>query len=109
MSTLVIFWQFILKGIEELSVVANQILSLEMVIIRLIHLKDMPSYQSILDLINEKKLTQNNNIDQVINEQEAPMQKKKIEKKDTKEQIKNTTQTKLKIETSSQSDKSGFI
>ena len=76
-STLVIFWQFILKGIEELSVVANQILSLEMVIIRLIHLKDIPSYQSILDLINEKKLTQNNNIDQVINEQEAPMQKKK--------------------------------
>ena len=42
-STLMIFWQFILKGLEELSIVANPILSLEMLIVRLLHLKDMPS------------------------------------------------------------------
>ncbi len=55
-----IFWQFTLKGIEELSLASNQILSLEMLIIRLLHLKDIPSYQSVLDLINEKGLKNEN-------------------------------------------------
>ena len=35
-STLIIFWQFILKGLDELSIVTNTILSLEMLIIKLI-------------------------------------------------------------------------
>ena len=52
-STLMIFWQFIIKGIDELSSVANPILSLEMLIIRLIYLKDMPSQEEILDLVNK--------------------------------------------------------
>ena len=48
-STLVVFWQFILKGIEELSIVTNPILSLEMLAVRLIHLKDMPSFEKTLE------------------------------------------------------------
>ena len=58
-STLIIFWQFILKGLEELSIVANPILSLEMLIIRLIHLKDMPKYDKILDLLNKNNTNKN--------------------------------------------------
>ena len=50
MPTLIIFWQFILKVLDELSIVSNPILSLEMLIIRLVHLKEMPSYESILEL-----------------------------------------------------------
>ena len=38
-STLIIFWQFILKTLDELSIVSNPILSLEMLIVRLVHLK----------------------------------------------------------------------
>ena len=52
-STLIIFWQFILKGLDELSLVTNPILSLEMLFIRLIYLKDMPSYEAVLDLLKK--------------------------------------------------------
>ena len=53
-DTLTIFWQFILKGIEEMSIVSNQILCLEMLVFRLMHLKEMPDYQTILNL-NQRK------------------------------------------------------
>ena len=55
-STLMIFWQFILKGLDELSIVGNQILSLEMLITRLIHLKDMPSYETIVNTLSNNNL-----------------------------------------------------
>ena len=58
MSTLIVFWQFILKGLDELRIVSNPILSIEMLIIRLIHLKDMPSYENILESLNQ---TEENN------------------------------------------------
>ena len=48
--TLTVFWQFILKSLEELNIGSNQILSLEMFIIRLIHLKNLPNYEEILKL-----------------------------------------------------------
>jgi len=98
-STLMIFWQFILKGLEELSIVANHILLLEMLIIRLLHLKDMPSYQSILDSISE-----NQNIGNPIKETQT--KKTTIQNgegvKSTKDQIKTTTQTKLEVDSYSQ-------
>ncbi len=98
-STLMIFWQFILKGLEELSIVANHILLLEMLIIRLLHLKDMPSYQSILDSINE-----NQNVDSPITQ---PNTKKTTTEnresvKSTKDQIKTTTQAKIEVDSYNQ-------
>ena len=39
-KTLILFWQFTIKTLEELDVVSNQHLSIEMFLIRLIHLKD---------------------------------------------------------------------
>ena len=96
-STLIIFWQLILKVLEELSVVSNPILSLEMLIVRLVHLKDMPSYEKVLDSLKKNNLKQmegNNN--KII----EPENDKKIIKDEnqittiSKDQIKNTTQTK---------------
>jgi len=88
-STLMMFWQFILKGIEELSIVANQILSLEMLIVRLIHLKDMPSYEELLTSLDKNLIDSNNekiNLD------------KKIEVKNiSKDQIKNKSQVKPEL------------
>jgi len=88
-STLMVFWQFILKGIEELSIVTNQILSLEMLVIRLIHLKDMPSYEELLNSLdknitdaNAKKVNLNKNIEV---------------KSISKDQIKNKTQVKPEL------------
>ena len=39
-ETLILFWQFTIKILEELNAVSNQHLSIEMFLIRLIHLKD---------------------------------------------------------------------
>jgi len=55
LNTLIIFWQFILKVLDELNIVSNPVLSLEMLIVRLVHLKDMPSYENILDSLENNK------------------------------------------------------
>ena len=88
-STLLVFWQFILKGLEELSIVSNQVLSLEMLIIRLIHLKDMPSYESVLSLINNKTIDTDN--------EKISFSEKKEVKNISKDQIKNETQMKPEL------------
>jgi len=96
-NTLTIFWQFILKGIEEMSIVSNQILSLEMLVFRLMHLKDIPDYQTVLNLIKE-----NDDSDSEITESKDIQTKKYLNfekgtvKKST-EQIKNMTQTKTDL------------
>lgn len=97
-STLIIFWQFILKGLDELSIVSNPILSLEMVVVRLIHLKDMPSYEGILDSINKSNL--NNDNGNVISEKytKIDINEKNEINKISKDQIKNTLQTKPELE-----------
>ena len=64
LNTLIVFWQFILKVLEELNIVSNPILSLEMLIVRLVHLKDMPSYENILDSLEKNKL---NTDDEIVN------------------------------------------
>jgi len=100
MSVLIVFWQLILKVLEELPVVSNPILSLEMLIVRLLHLKEIPSYENILDNIKyDNKKDENKNI--IINtnneknfslkeEQEQEQEKAKS----SKEQIKNIMQEK---------------
>jgi len=94
-STLVIFWQFILKGLEELYIVGNQIVSLEMLVIKLIHLKHMPSYEGTLNVLNRDISNQNEENHNLTTKQ---IKKTPHEKNDTtkisKEQIKNTVQTK---------------
>ena len=96
-STLIIFWQFILKGLDELSLVTNPILSLEMLCIRLIYLKDMPSYEAVLDTLNKNNL---NPPYENIPGPDKPvpnLNEKKEINKISKEQIKNTTQMKPEL------------
>ena len=95
-STLIIFWQFILKGLDELSIVTNTILSLEMLIIKLIHLKSMPSYEAILDLINKNNLDNKDSIVSSTITKSIQDDKSEINKI-SKDQIKNTTQTKPEL------------
>jgi DNA polymerase III subunit gamma/tau len=52
-ETLILFWQFTINTLEELSIVSNQHLSIEMFLIRLIHLKD------IKNIFNDKIETSN--------------------------------------------------
>jgi len=97
-STLILFWQFILKSLDELSIISNPFLSLEMLIIRLIHLKGMPSYEKVLDSL-KKDLSniENTNINPTKNTED--LEKNVADKKNetiklSKNQIKNIIQTK---------------
>jgi len=92
-STLIVFWQLILKVLDEISIVSSPSLSLEMLVVRLVHLKEIPSYENVIETLkknnlNEKRDNTNIKIDLDVN-------KKKIEsEKLSKDQIKNTSQTK---------------
>jgi len=96
-STLIVFWQFILKGLDELSLVSNPLLSLEMLIIRLIHLKDMPSYESVLNQFNNNIPTQSYENPSIKNKTKTNLIEKNEINKSSKDQIKNTTQTKPEL------------
>ena len=40
-QTLILFWQFTIKTLEELDIVADQNISIEMFLIRLLHIKSI--------------------------------------------------------------------
>ena len=60
-ETLLLFWQFTIKTLEEIDIVSNQNLSIEMFLIRLIYLKEI---SNLTDLISESE-----NITEVIKNQ----------------------------------------
>jgi len=97
-STLIVFWQLILKVLEELSIVSSPILSLEMLVVRLVHLEGMPSYEDVLESLKKNNSSQAEVNSNVTIDREN---NKKIFSNETdeianisKDQIKNTTQTK---------------
>jgi len=82
---------------NELTAISNPILSIEMLVVRLIYLKDMPDYESLVNSLN------NENIDEINpnNNETIQLKSKKQSSNDevsitkiSKDQIKNTTQTK---------------
>ncbi len=80
-QVLILFWQFTIKILDELEIVSNQNLSIEMFLIRLVHLSGSKKKNDILE---KKKLTNqiSNNVDQ------------DFKKDDAIDQIKNITQEK---------------
>ena len=96
-STLVLFWQFILKGLDELVLVSNPLLSLEMLIFRLLHLKEMPSYD---DLINNT-LSRTDTFDVSVKASNKTFNEETELSKTSKDQIKSTIQTKPELSSSS--------
>jgi len=97
-STLIVFWQLILKVLDELSIVTSQILSLEMLIVRLVHLKDMPSYENALESLKKNNLSQpeenNNTTINLSNNKKVFLNEENEITKISKDQIKNITQEK---------------
>ncbi len=84
-SDVLLFWQFTLKTLKEINLVANQNLLIEMFLIQLIYLK-------------KKKLNLNNNINGIKNSQSASVEIKGSMNKDAISQIKSTKQEEEKIE-----------
>ena len=84
-EVLILFWQFTIKTLGELDIVANQHISIEMFLLRLIHLQGV-SYKNLDEKkINQKEKLQDNIKSQIVN-------------KETINQIKNVAQEK-KIKT----------
>ena len=57
-ATLILFWQFTIKTLSELDIVSSQNLSIEMFLIRLIHLKDLSSISEATDYQQKDKIKQ---------------------------------------------------
>ncbi len=105
MSTLIVFWQLILKVLDEISIVSSPLLSLEMLVVRLVHLKEMPSYENVIETLKKNNFNENTNIkiDLDVNKKKIDEEKNKVEKI-SKDQIKNTIQTKPVFSHSSKKD-----
>ena len=64
-ETLILFWQFTIKTLEELEIVFNQNLSIEMFLIRLMHLKKISNISKVIeqkDASMEIKLNDNGKV-----------------------------------------------
>ena len=90
-QTLVIFWQFTIKTLGELEIVSNQNLSIEMFLIRLMYLIDIPKKEIETDnQLNDDLISKNlnNNVEIKINKNDEKLEvKNKIIS-----QIKNVSQ-----------------
>jgi len=84
-QTLILFWQFTIKTLGELDIISNQNLSVEMFLIRLMHLKSLKSNNDVSKEIDKiktlEKYNENKNIETTTNN-------------DAINQIKNVTQEK---------------
>ena len=82
-EVLLLFWQFTIKTLEELDIVSNQHLSIEMFLLRLVHLKYFkPKSEFNFDDVKIEKNNDHDNTSQ------------KVIKKETINQIKNVVQEK---------------
>ena len=86
-QTLVIFWQFTIKTLDELEIVSNQNLSIEMFLIRLMYLIDIPKKEIETDnRLNNELISKNLNNNAKI----------KINKNDDKLEVKNKIISQIK-------------
>jgi len=91
-SVLVLFWQFAISSLEELDIVSNQHLSIEMFLIRLMHLQSVKSEKKI-ETENEKVVS--NEIEDNISSNKIIDQIKNISQE---EKNKPQAQTEVKVE-----------
>jgi len=97
-ETLILFWQFTIKTLEELDMVSNQNLSMEMFLIRLIHLKSIKniSNKNFENITSESENINETSLSHHKKDKDLFGIKDKIE---TIDQMKNVVQEKnLKLE-----------
>ena len=94
-ETLIMFWQFTLKTLEELNIVINQNLSIEMFLIRLIHLKKIPKLNELLsNLENIEDKIDLNEIKKLSSKKNDIQNDVTVNRPKFSEQIKNIVQEK---------------
>ncbi len=107
-KSMILFWQFTIKTLNELDIVSNQNLSIEMFLIRLIHLKEISKIT--------KRVDQNLNDTKSNNENDILLKNKTIEKEDffdlknkTIDQIKNVVQEKKTEQSENKNENENLI
>ena len=93
-ETLILFWQFTIKTLDELDIVSNQNFSIEMFLIRLIYLKDTSNISEAVDKSDNSKESKINNEDNSVNIKSSSNENDDLFdlKKKTIDQIKNVVQ-----------------
>ncbi len=93
-SELLLFWQFTIQAIEEINLVTNQNLSVEMFLIRLLHLKGLKKNNHI-DINKDDQIKEENlgkeikNINKTVNQIKNISQKEKPQPEVKKKKINN--------------------
>ena len=77
---IILFWQFAIETMDELHIVSNPSLSVEMLLVRLMYLKDFQKKE------HQDPITRNDKVDNVINENKISINRNVID------QMKNTSQ-----------------
>ena len=101
---LILFWQFTIKTLEELDIVSNQHLSIEMYLLRLIHLKDFKPKNEVkyedVKKDNQEYNDKKNISTKIINKEIVNQIKNVAQEKKTKPQIQEETKVtnEIKIE-----------
>ncbi len=90
---LILYWQFSIKTLEELDIVSNQHLSIEMFLLRLIHLKEFYPKNEPIRISESNDAAQNNFSPEIINKETVNQIKNVAQEKKTKPE----TQTDTKI------------
>jgi len=114
-KTLLIFWQFTIKTLDELDIVSNQNLSIEMFLIRLMYLTNISNeknqennslnedtYSLKLDKIDNQKINQNN--ENIEKKNKTISQIKNIFQEDSATPSNHKNENKVKIEINSFDD-----
>ena len=97
-ETLLIFWQFSINTLSEIDIVSNQNLSIEMFLIRLIHLKEISNFSEVL-------IEETNKAKNLIDNSSQETENKKIEKNIPNSDRKTIGQIKNIFQEKNQTDK----
>ena len=96
-EALILFWQFTIKTLGELDIVSNQHISIEMFLLRLIHLKNFKnstdSKNDYMEIDNQQSDNQSNFSSQMINKETINQIKNVAQEKKTNPQTKIETKT----------------
>ncbi len=84
---LILYWQFTIKTLGEFDIVSNQHLSIEMFLLRLIHLKGFKPKNDNVKVNNQEDNDQNNISPQIINKETVNQIKNVAQEKKTKPKI----------------------
>jgi len=96
LTTLMVYWQIVLRELDDIKIVSNQFMSVEMLIFKLLHIKTLPNYEELLKLGHENTVySPEDSIPEKIN---ISRTKNIQERGTTSDQIKNISQKKPEIE-----------